>query len=232
MPTVTFKYDIKKDAWSWVHIAKKDKSCWGLDWRPQVAHIPDDLLSKILKLSFPKAQIAVEKYLKNHPKRKYRELVLKEEKNSLEKLWKKVEKNFFNILSDITQQSIYRNNFKCFFTTGFMCPYNLEENWFMVSMWHSLPSSITTICHELLHFQFLHYYKGYLKKEGLNNRQIETLKEALTFLLNEPEFKKVVLVEDQGYPDHQKLRKALKKVWQDNKEFDVFLKKALKIVKK
>ena len=49
MPKVIFKYDIKKDAWSWVLIAKH-KNCWGLNWHSQVEHIPDGLLNKILKL--------------------------------------------------------------------------------------------------------------------------------------------------------------------------------------
>ncbi len=209
-----------------------NKSYWGLNWRPQVAHIPDDLLSKISKLSFSKAQTVVEEHLRNHSKRKYRELVINEEISSLRKIWGRAEKKYFNTLSAVTKKPIYRNTFKCFLTTGFMCPYNKRENWFMVSIWHSLPFSITTICHELLHFQFLHYYKDYLKKEGLNNRQIEILKEVLTFLLNEPEFKKIILVEDKGYPDHQKLRKALKKVWQNDKDFDVFLEKTIRIMKK
>lgn len=48
MPKVSFSYDIKKDAWSWVLIAKS-KSHWGMDPKKQVEHIPDDLLKKILR---------------------------------------------------------------------------------------------------------------------------------------------------------------------------------------
>lgn len=228
MPKLIFKYNIEKDAWSWVYIAKGNKGCWGLDWHSQVTHIPEDLLSRILKLSFPKAQTAVEIYLKNHPKIKNRKLVINQELIALKNTWGKVEEDFFDILSNITQHPIYRKNFRCYFTTGFMCPYNLKENWFMVSLWHSLPFSLTTICHELLHLQFLHYYKDYLKKRGLNNKQIEDLKESLTFLLNEPEFKGIILVEDIGYPKHQGLRKKLKKIWRKNKNFQIFLEKAIK----
>lgn len=232
MSKVTFNYNVKKDAWSWVLVVKdKSKNIFGLNWREQIAHIPEDLLTKILKLDFSKAQDITEKYLKIHAKRKYREAVIKEEIFALRNTWGRTEEIFFNTLSSITQRPIYIKKFKCFLTTGFMCPYNQKENWFMVSMWHSLPFSMTTICHELLHLQFLHYYKDYLKERGLNNKQIEDLKESLTFLLNEEEFKGIILVEDKGYPAHQKLRRELKKIWQDDKFFDNFLEKAIKILR-
>jgi len=62
-PKVNFSYDLKKDAWSWVVIAKS-KDLWGLSWKDQVAHIPDDLLIKIKKNNFAQAQKIVEKYIR------------------------------------------------------------------------------------------------------------------------------------------------------------------------
>lgn len=82
MPKVTFGYDIKKDAWSWVLIAK-NKDCWGIKWEDQVSHIPNDLLKKILKNPHPKAEKLVVKHLENHQKREYREKVIKEEIKTL-----------------------------------------------------------------------------------------------------------------------------------------------------
>ncbi len=230
MSTLRFKYNIRKDAWSWVLIAK-NKNLFGLDWKNQVSHIPKDLLSKIEKLSFSGAKNIVENYLRKHPKRRYREIIIKKELTGLNEVWRRREKEFFKILSIITKKPIYRDNFECFFTTGFMCPYNEKGNWFTVSMWHSLPFSLTTIAHELSHLQFLHYYKKYLKKRGLTDKNIEDLKESLTFLLNEPEFEEVILVEDKGYPKHQGLRKKLKKVWEKKKNFKEFLEKSIKTIK-
>lgn len=112
-----------------------------------------------------------------------------------------------------------------------MCPYSEKENWFMVSMWHSIPLSITTICHEILHFQFLKYYKKYLEKKGLKNDQIEDLKEALTFLLNETEFEGIILSQDNGYPKHQELRKKLRNIWSKNKNFQNLIDEAIGIIK-
>lgn len=229
MSKVKFDYDIEKDAWSWVLIAK-DKNVWGLSWRDQIPHISDDLLAKIEKASFSRAVKIVKQEIETDPRRAYKTKVMQSEMEALEKSWRLVEKKYFQILSEITQEPIYTENFGCFFTTGFMCPYNIKENWFMVSLWHAVPFSITTVCHELLHLQFLHYYKNYLKKNGLNNDQIETLKEALTFLLNEPELRSIILSEDHGYPEHQKLRKRLKEIWDKEKDFKKFLDRVIKEV--
>ena len=180
MIKINFNYNLKKDAWSWVLIAK-DRELWGLNWRDQIAHIPDELLEKIEKVSFSHAQKIVENYIEKDSKKEYKNKVMYSEILALEKSWGKVEKKYFEILSQITQKPIFKDKFSCYFTTGLMCPYKEDENWFMVSMWHSIPFSITTICHEMMHLQFLNYYKNYLKKKGLKDDQIEDLKESLTF---------------------------------------------------
>lgn len=230
MPKINFNYNLKKDAWSWVLIAK-DKNLWGLNWRDQIAHISDDLLKKIKGTNFSHAQKIVEEYIQKDVRKKYKNKLMFSEMQILGKSWKIVEKKYFKILSKIMQKPIFADKFSCYFTTGLMCPYNEKENWFMVSMWHSIPFSITTICHEVMHLQFLHHYKKYLKKRGLKNEQIEDLKEALTFLLNEKEFSDIILCYDKGCPEHQKLRKKLQKNWAKEKDFQKFLDKAILEVK-
>jgi hypothetical protein len=231
MTEVKFNYNLHKDAWSWVLIAK-DKDTWGLNWRDQIAHIPDELLKKIEKVSFFRAQKIVEKYISRDYSKKYKNEVMYSEMQALEKSWGTVEKKYFDILSEITGKPIFTKKFDCYITTGFMCPDNEKEGWFMVSMWHSIPFSITTICHEIMHLQFLYYYKDYLIKSGLKKDQIENLKESLTFLLNEPEFNKVILCQDDGYPEHNELRKKLKNIWLKTKNFQKLIDGAISIVKR
>jgi hypothetical protein len=231
MTKVKFDYNLNKDAWSWVLIAK-DKNMWGLNWRDQIAQIPEGLLRKIEKTSFSRAQKIVEKYIEKDFKKEYKNKILHFEMQALEKSWRIIEKKYFKTLSSIIKKPIFTNEFNCYFTTGLMCPYNEKENWFMVSMWHSLPFSITTICHEIMHLHFLFYYKNYLKKQGLKKDQIENLKESLTFLLNEPEFDKIILCQDIGYPKHRELREKLKGIWSKNKEFQNLLDEAINIIKK
>lgn len=231
MPKINFNYNLKKDAWSWVLIAKS-KNLWGLNWRDQVAQISDELLKKIQGSSFSRAQKIVEERIKKDSGRGHKNKVMYSEMQALEKSWRIVEKEYFTALSKITQRPIFADEFGCYFTTGFMCPYDEKKNWFMVSMWHSIPFSITTICHEIMHLQFLHYYKKYLQKMGLKKEQIEDLKEALTFLLNEKQFSSIILSNDNGYPEHQKLRKRLQKIWTEEKDFQKFLDKAILEIKK
>jgi len=230
MTKVKFNYNLEKDAWSWVLIAK-DKNLWGLNWRDQIEHISDELLEKIEKVSFSRAQKIVERYIKKDLKKEYKNKVIYSEMQALEKSWRMVEKKYFKTLSKITLKPMFTDKFSCYFTTGFMCPYNDKENWFMVSMWHSIPISITTICHEIMHLQFLNYYKDYLKKQGLKKDQIEDLKEFLTFLLNEPEFDNIILSQDNGYPEHNKLRGKLKNIWSKNKDFKKLIDEAIFIIK-
>lgn len=229
MPKVTFHYNFKKDAWSWVLIVK-DRKLWGINWKDQVAFIPSKLLKQVIKKDRKTAEFLVCQYLISHPKKQIRQLIIKEELKAIESSWKKIEKKFFKRLEVITQQPIFTNHFRCYFTSGFMCPYNEKENWFMVSMWRAVPSQITTVCHELLHFQFLHHYKKHCKI-FLSKKQIENLKESLTFLLN-TDFNDLLLCEDFGYPDHKKFRQELKKIWQKEKNFKKFLSAAIKIIRR
>ncbi|MEI6420197.1 MAG: hypothetical protein WCO30_01060 [bacterium] len=230
MTKVNFTYDIKKDSWSWVLIAK-DKNVWGLDWRQQIAHISNELLEKIEKVDFNNAQGIVEDYIKTNSKTQYKNKVMLSEIEALKKSWNEIEDDYMNILSKVTQKSIFTQNIQCYFTTGLMCPYNDKENWFMVSMWHSIPFSITTVCHEILHLQFLHYYREYLISNGLTNTQIEDIKESLTFLLNEFEFDKIILCQDNGYPEHCDFRNKLKDIWSTNKDFKNLIDQSILLLK-
>lgn len=210
----------------------KDKEVWGLNWRDQIAHISDELLEKIEHASFSRAQKIVEKYIENNSVKKYKNKIMRLEMQALEKSWKIIEKKYFEVISKITQRPMFAEKFSCYFTTGLMCPYNEKEGWFMASMWHSVPFSITIICHEIMHLQFLYYYKNYLKKAGLNKNQIENLKESLTFLLNEPEFNEIILCQDAGYPEHSGAREKLKNIWLKNKNFQELIDEAITIIKK
>ena len=138
MNKLNFNYNLKKDAWSWVLIAK-DKNIWGLNWREQIPQIPDDLLVKIEKATFAGAQKIVENHIEKDSKKIYKSKVMKSEMQALEKSWHLVSEKYFKILSDITGKPIFTDKFDCYFTTGFMCPYSEKESWFMVSMWHSIP---------------------------------------------------------------------------------------------
>ena len=62
-------------------------------------------------------------------------------------------------------------------------------------------------------------------------KQSDNLKEALTILLNEPEFDAVILSEDRGYPKHQELRNKLRQSWRENRNFQRLVKEAILEIK-
>lgn len=229
MPKVKFKYDYKKDAWAWVLIAKGKQNRWGRDWEQEVKFIPQHLLVKILKQNRKSAEVLVYKYIFSNPKEKIYQLVIKEQLKAVENIWRKIEKEYFKRLVKITQKPIFWDNFKCYLTTGIMCPYNTKEKSFMISKWHPIGANIITICHEIFHLQFLHYYEEYCRK-FLSEQQKEDLKEATTFILN-TDFGDLLTGYDNGYPNHQELREKLKLIWSKEKNFKKFLNKAIKITK-
>ena len=106
MAKLSFNYNLKKDAWSWVLIAK-DKNLWGLNWRNQIAQISDELLADIEKASFSKALDVVEEHIKKDPDREYKSKVMDAEMQALGKSWRLIEKKYFKILSGIMQKPIF-----------------------------------------------------------------------------------------------------------------------------
>jgi len=229
MPKVSFKYDYKKDAWAWVLIAKDNKDRWGMDWKRKVNFIPQHLLDKILKEDYKSAEVLVYKHILSNPRKKMYQLVIKEQLKAVENIWRKIEKEYFKRLERVTQKPIYWNNFTCYLTTGQMCPFNTDQKMFTISKWQPISANITTICHEIFHLQFLHYYWDYCR-EFLSKEQVSALKEIITFILN-TDFGDLLASYDMGYPAHEKIRAKLKEIWLKEKDFKKFLDKAIKITK-
>lgn len=74
--------------------------------------------------------------------------------------------------------------------------------------------------HELWHF-YTWYKFGFEWEEKLGKEKYNNLKESLTVLLN---VECVNLLKekvyDNGYPQHQELRKNILKIWNKNKDID------------
>ena len=227
---IKFLYDINKDAQNWVKTVKEIKPSWGINYEEETKMVPKNLKSKILKTNKRKAEELVKNYFRSRPYFKFKKKIISSEIKAIEEIWGNKEKNFFKILEKLTKRPIFSSTFIAYFTTMFICPYDGKHyKWFMLSMWHSLPFQITIICHEIFHFQFLHYYADFCKKQELNKAKIEDIKEALTVLLNTEEFDNIILNEDMGYSHHQILRQTILNIWQENKPFYLENKDGFKI---
>jgi len=112
-------------------------------------------------------------------------------------------------------------------TSFWRAPYDaINGSLFMIFRNSGRENSITNLYHEIMHFFFHRYYWEECKNSGLSEARIHDLKEACTVLLN-PILEKRELPLDKGYPAHQELRSKLVEIWQEENNFDLFLKRVL-----
>ena len=122
-------------------------------------------------------------------------------------------------MEEVTDTKMYRNDFVWYLTTFPRMPYNYKEWSVYICCNWSIKNYLGNFLHELLHFQFIHYFSDHPAVIRLNQEQFEFLKESLTFLLNS-EFKEFLGREDSWYALHQSLRKELAEYRKNKKDFE------------
>lgn len=107
------------------------------------------------------------------------------------------------------------NNMIAYLTINSRCPYNIQDNFFYVTVQSS--QARRTVMHELWHF-YTWYGLGADQEEKLGKAKYNDLKEALTVLLN-IECKDLLPegVVDTGYPQHQEIREKILQYWEKDK---------------
>ncbi len=212
MVTINIKLNIKKDAWNWWHACNKVSH--GVDWKKRVdKNLWKKIYGKTEKEAFKFLMPYLRKYYKEHEK---------DLDKNIEDSRKLVNDKFqeaYELMEKIIGKPLYRENFACFLTTFPRCPYNYKKGyvWFC-ALWPA-KCYLGTFLHELLHFQFIAYYKNNPSIKSLSPEQFEYLKESLTVILNY-EFKEYLCQKDRGYSQHQELRKKLEIFWRRNRNFN------------
>jgi hypothetical protein len=148
---------------------------------------------------------------------------------SLNKAWKKIEREYFKRLTKITRKQIKIAKIKGYLTLASRCPYDPRNNTFFVPFFWDIPHCLEVAGHETMHLHFHKYYFNEIEKE-LGNKETHDLKEALTILLD-IEFQDLWHVSDGGYDSHKKLREFIKKEWLKNKDFDLLLNRCVNYLK-
>lgn len=100
-----------------------------------------------------------------------------------------------------------------YLTVNNRCPYNIEENYFFVSI--SKTSPLPIIMHELWHF-YTWYKFGSAYQNKIGPQKYNDVKESLTVLLNIVIVCRDLLpvgIEDRGYPQHQEMRTKIVELW-------------------
>jgi hypothetical protein len=79
-----------------------------------------------------------------------------------------------------------------------------------------------------MHFVVHKYYWKQMRDAGLSDQQVHDIKESLTVLLN-PVFEARWGGTENGYPNHQNLRKDIKKIATTTKNFDEIIERTTKL---
>jgi hypothetical protein len=228
---IKFDYSIEKDAWWWAKLAR-DKDLFGMDWKKEVTPMPEKLIKEMNRLPLEKAIELAADHLKSRELQSEVEEIINYEKQVLRKAWRKREDQFFKLTEELFEKEMYRKEFYAYFTTLFMCPYDYDKHMFMVSVWKSLPWQIGTIAHEVMHLQFINQYYDYIIEENsLTKDQFEEIKEAVTIILNEEQFERIVLIEQLTYPDHEKTADMIKKLRTEGKSLKEIVDQYINIKK-
>ncbi len=217
MTKVEFKFDKKRDLWNYWDKSNGDNSITSFNISQKVLEICKDK-------TFEDCRDELSKYLSEIHNSKLIKLNLQ----SVQKAWKNIEREFFERMNNI--MGIYEEErITAYLTTLGICPYDPNEPSFMFSFLYSLPKSLQTCGHEIMHLYFHNLYWESVESK-IGNKKTWDLKEALTVILNF-EFKDLWFIEDKGYEPHKKLRKFISDEWKKNKDFRILIEKCVEHLK-
>lgn len=211
--------DVNMDAWNWY--AACNRTGFGVDWKQRIdSEIADKIVGKTRQQS--------DEFLLPYLRDRY-------EKDEKVKYGRKFIEDRFSSnfqaacdkLVELTTRDLYRNDFTIYLTTFPRGPYDYDTG----SIWMSIDfmNPIANFMHEVLHFQFIHYWRNDKTSDvsKLSNDDFEMLKESLTVILDDS---LVPLIEraDKGYEIHQEFRNKLHDFWLKDKDFDALIEYGLK----
>lgn len=220
MPEVIFKFDKERDLFN-IWSTANSSSEWH-DFKRGVT-------PNILKICDGRNFEDCKKELERIMKKVYLSGIIRIYTKAIQESWNNINDNFFKRLGKVMKKPINKKRFVGYITTAGRCPYDLEDYSFMVSLFFSLPQSLATTGHEIMHLQFHKYYWDIIEKE-IGKEKTASLKESLTVLLN-LEFNDFWFFIDKGYESHQELRSFISKTWKEERDFNVLVDKCIEYLK-
>jgi hypothetical protein len=218
----TVKLDLDMDARNWYQGCNKVGH--GVDWKSRV-----DLV--VAEKIHGKSEEDANKFLLPYLRDLYEQDRDKIQKGS-DFIKERYKTNFLlacNKMTELTGKPLYRNDFTIFITTFPRGPYNFHKG----QLWscYSWTNPVATFMHELLHFQFIQYWR--LDESSLVSRldddTFERLKEALTVILDD-DLVPIIERPDRGYEIHKDLRDKLHALWKQSHDFDALVQFGLQQV--
>jgi len=226
MTIVKFKLDKEKDLENIWKACQSNKLSFGHDFKKSIS-------KEIIKKCEGRKFENVENWLKNRRKLIHENPLVKDIERELNLFWSKRESEYIKRLEKITKREFKFKKIYAYFTTISKCPYNPANKipYFYVNLFTSTPNALHTVGHEVMH---LHLHKSdWLDKvkNQIGQQKAYDLIEAFTKLLD-LEFRDLWIVEERGYPNHQKLREYIKKHWLKNKNFDKLTNDCIRWIKR
>lgn len=225
MTIVKFNFDKEKDLKNIWETANSDVT-YGYNFKK-------NLTNNIIQICEGKKYKKIKPKLKRTMKHIHNNILCKEVTESYNKVWKNIEKEYFERLEKITKWRFPFKKLNAYLTTAGRCPYDPDKNHpsFFVNFFSNIPIAMETAGHEIMHIHLHNSPYWNSTKKQIGKEKTHDLKEALTELLNS-EFRDLWMIEDKGYPSHIKLRKFIKEQWKKKKNFDVLVDKSIQWIKK
>lgn len=208
MPKVIFEFNKEKDIlnlWELCNLPDPWEDQDNLQLNPS-------LINKWQGKSFQDCKHDISNYLLPIHNSSYPEIF----SEALSKSWDKINNAYFQRLENLTEKPFSQQQVNAYISTVGRSAYNLDENYFTVSMHRQLLHALRTCGHELLHIHVEKNFSDSLIKELKNYQKFDFLNESLTVLLNH-EFKDLWFMEDKGYSSHKHLRNFIEQEWKKEK---------------
>jgi len=134
-------------------------------------------------------------------------------------------------IEKVTNKPLCFNSYKIYLTTFPRSPYNPSKGYFYFNVYTNDNLS-NTFLHEVLHFQFIHYWRNNSKSpvSKLSESDFDYLKESLTVIVDDDAVPPADFAEIGYLKNHYEFRKMIHENWLMYYNFDTLVEYSLGIL--
>lgn len=218
--------DKSKDGWNWFDSSRQPSFC-GFSWQNQLSGYFLDFFNKIVNLPPKNAKEEIRAFLDmlyiNNGEffNKQKEKISNEFSRQFLPLCKWIEEK--------TKKPLFFNSYNIYLTTFPRSPYNSDDGSFFFNIYRK-NGLANVFLHEVLHFQFIHYWRKNKNSPvyNLSDNEFEFLKESLTVIIDSDAVPPADFAEIGYIEEHQEFRKILHNNWLKNHDFAELIEYGLK----
>ena len=227
-----YKFDINlnksRDTWNWQD-ARLNPTFQGFSWRSQLSGSFLTFFDNISKISDKAARAEIKTFLDDIYRKNGTFYKEKQEKIADEFVTKFIPACEW--IEKVTDKPLYFKSYKIYLTTFPRCPYDSINGSFYFNVYNN-ENLVNTFMHEVLHFQFIHYWRDNPKSpvSKLSENDFDYLKESLTVIIDDDAAPPADSAEMGYIQKHHEFRKKIHKNWIINHNFDMLVEYSLEIL--